>query len=110
MNALTVLDAIEDLAKSMMELPVPGRVEVYATIRSLIRDLEDAHARHGRGDDACAEALAELTLHAQSIAQLDDSDDHPDTQHLVWLFRTLDRLRSGECFGRPRTGKHRSGG
>jgi hypothetical protein len=70
------------------------RATVYATIRTLIQDLEEMNETLIKnGDGYVGEKLRELTWHAQSLAHLDDGNNHSDEQHWVWLLGALHKVK-----------------
>lgn len=84
------LNMIKELCSQMKELPDIERATVYAAIRTLIQDLEEENETlKKKGHGYVAEKLRELTWHAQSLAHLDDGNNHSDEKHWVWLLGSL---------------------
>jgi len=94
MDVDRTLNRIEELGAQMMVLPDIERSKIYAAIRTLIQDLEEKNEtlkKNGHG--YVAEKLHELTWHAQSLAHLDDGNNHSDERHWVWLLGALDKVK-----------------
>jgi len=84
MDVDRTLNRIEELGLQMRELPDIERATVYAVIRTLIQDLEEKNEtlkKNGHG--YVTEKLRELTWHAQSLAHLDDGNNHSDEKHWI---------------------------
>ena len=94
MNVHSTLDRIEELAHSMVGLPDTDRATTYAAIRTLVRDIEeDNENRKKSGSGYIEEKLRELIWHAQSLAHIDDGNNHTDEQHHLWLLRALHTVK-----------------
>jgi len=94
MDVDRTLNRIEEFGSQMRELPDIERAMAYATIRTLIRDLEEENETlKKKGHGYVAEKLRELTWHAQSLAHLDNGNNHSDEKHWVWFLGALSTVK-----------------
>ena len=94
MDVDRTLNIIEDLGLQMRELPDIDRATVYAAIRTLIQDLEEENETlKKKGYGYVTEKLLELTWHAQSLAHLDDGNNHSDEHHWVLFLGAIKKVK-----------------
>jgi len=95
MNVIRVLDEIERLAGSIVNLPQCERAErthAYTTIRVLIQELEELTALGGKAEEI-NEQLQKLKWSCRTIAGLDQDGGQTDSQHLAGIRETIKVLQ-----------------
>lgn len=98
MNVRTTVDAIEGLCREMLEGPEREQLAKYAIASTLIRDLEELNRlRCKNGWGYVEEKLVSLRWHTETIAGLDDGNEHAGETHFVWALGDLHSIARNMC-------------
>ena len=95
------LASIESLAQRMIDDKQcnADRAIAFAAIRVIADKLTEINEDLNNGNAYTDEKITEIICHSQSIAHLDDGNGHPDVQHMSWLMRAINSVKSNIALG-----------
>lgn len=92
-----LLNQLEGLTRSIVELPAEDRVLFFRKIYPLVLALKGE--LRGSPNAFAAERLGELEWRLTAIAQLDDGDGEPEAQHFRLAVEIIHDLQGPQGFG-----------